>query len=87
MLLGALVISTGAYSNYVESLSSTSHGETGFISAVRGSQLTVADIEEVALRMEALPRFAELEPAGAESIAIDKIDSFGLIAQGAPTRD
>ncbi len=58
-----LVLTASAYSNYVVSDSSPAGAETQFGRAMRGSQLTVADVDEIALLLEALPRFAQHVPS------------------------
>jgi len=87
LLLGVLALSTGAYSSFVDSHSSAADAETRFDRAVRGSQLSASEVDEIALRLEALPPFAEQGPAKAPSIAAEQTGSFGLLAQGALAGD
>ena len=71
IFLGVVGLSASAYSNYFE-LALTPvdvAAETGFASAVRGSQLTPSDVDEIALRLASLPDFAEIEPADVVAVA------------------
>ena len=87
MFLAALALTANAYSDYFVSIPSSSAGKTGFASAVSGSQLTVADVDEIKLRLEALPRFAEFDRASTEEVAVDISGDPGLISQNAPIGD
>ena len=70
IFLAVVGLSASAYSKYFESAFSPVDvpAETGFASAVRGSQLTIFDVGEIALRLASLPDFAKVEPAGVVAV-------------------
>jgi len=63
VILAALVLTARGYSNYVVQEASPGAAATSFSRAMHGGQLSVADVDEMALLLKALPRFAQHVPS------------------------